>query len=169
MFSSESVYIYNSTRYTSAWWSVFCSVWTWHIPLALHQDYLRGFFPPFQAIHLQLPEYCPRTLGCASWMEIILTYSVATQEGLNHACHRSNWQGVWGSWVFYRVKTNNFSWIFQHWTMPDSFELSQGMTQTPLTFIQLLPSSFTALFIVNRLGNVIYSAAATADMLSAMP
>lgn len=136
----------------------------------------KGFPPPFQAVgecsrfNLKLSKHCTRTSGCASWIKTskILTYSAVVQEGLNHACHRSNWQGVWSSGVFYEVKTNNFSWIFQHWTIPDSFELSQGMTQTPLPLFQLLPSSSMALFIVNRLGNVIYSTAAIADMLSAM-
>lgn len=71
--------------------------------------------------------------------------------------------------MFYGVKTNNFSWVFQHWTAPDSFEPSQGLTQTPLTLSRLLLSSPAALLIVNRLGNVIYSTAAIADMLSAMP
>lgn len=95
-------------------------------------------------------------------------YCAVVQDGLHHAGRRSNWQEVWSSWSSW-VKTNNCSWICQNWTVPGSFEQSQGMNQTPLTLSHQLPSSSTLLFIVNRLGNVIYSMTAIADMLSAMP
>lgn len=177
--SSDSIYIFDNTK------CIFFmkSVWTWqvlselHHKLSLQYIHQEFFFPSFQGkgcarFNVQLLMQCTRTLRCALWMKNHwkkLAYSAVAQGGLHHTDRRSNWQEVWGSWVFYGVKTNNFSWVFQHWTVPDSFEPSQGLTQTPLTLSRLLPSSPAALLIVNRLGNVIYSTAAIADMLSAMP